>query len=568
MANAFAVRERLHGDGLRVPAHANVMVRAAGWAWDYHLTISGETGRRRVHLDPRDNSDGEVYPPAPKDVPDDVAQAWSTLAGLVVTDVAKARLRHALFERGGAGTREQAQAAVDAYLVSASTWARGHDRVEALGAGLRLARAVGDTDRADRAVHALLEQARQLVAEGDQVGGVALKTLDYLIDEAHCPGDVDDLLETQATALTSARMRDRALELMLRRATKDENRATVWGRRVDAALAEAAAADSNIMRSMRLREAVQLAEQSELPSLRDRAVSALQAVRDDVLEMMHISAGSRLFVEQFELMRDSLVAGDNWQQALVTLAGADPLTGDAGTNERAVREQMSQHPLATLFPTVMYGPDGMPYYEAKSREDVFDVELVHHEEHYLRLCVEPVLDGLMTFPSRFGIPRMIELFGFLRQWPGMNDTVASCVADGLVRLWCGDGLGAVYTLLPQAEAQVLALVLASKRGIHRSQRAHTPAQFPALGALLPILADEYQLDASRRRHLSHLLVHPVGMNMRNLVLHGVRVPHGPGEAALLIQAMLFLGTLEHNGPEGADEADEADGDSSQAEPGV
>jgi hypothetical protein len=45
----------------------------------------------------------------------------------------------------------------------------------------------------------------------------------------------------------------------------------------------------------------------------------------------------------------------------------------------------------------------------------------------------------------------------------------------------------------------MTLVLATERGIHRSQKAHSPAQFPGLGALLPVLADEYKLDASRQR---------------------------------------------------------------------
>jgi len=51
---------------------------------------------------------------------------------------------------------------------------------------------------------------------------------------------------------------------------------------------------------MKLQEAVHLADQSGLAGLRERAVGALLAVRDEVLEMMHISAGSRMFVEQFD----------------------------------------------------------------------------------------------------------------------------------------------------------------------------------------------------------------------------------------------------------------------------
>lgn len=513
--------------------------RATVWALEYHVETVDAQGRRRVRLAPAHEHDDGADPPTPGDVPELVAEVWQTLLGLVTQPPALARLHHLLFERGGPARREHARSAAVAYIASAQDWERGLDAVQDLTAATRLARAVGDTDLTAESLAAASALVAQLLEQDDPPAGIVVRALRHLVGEPGCPPDVDELLERAAGAWPDANRKDGALKLMLERCPDDEARRQVWRRRV-AVFTEDAAAASGIIRAVRLQQALGLAEASGDKELRQQAAAALQTVRRDDLALMSFSATSRLYEEEFEQQVTAVSAGNSWQQSLITFAEWPPLSGDTERNRDLIRRRQAEHPLSALFPTQLLGPEGLPAYTGTSEEDRFDVDLVRWETDLTEQWLPIVAAALHEIPRRHGLPDLKDISSFLAGWPAVDGPLAPALARALLRYWTGDSEGAAYTVLPRIESIIRALVLSTARGVYRLQREHKPGQYAGLGQLLPILPEEFGLDESRTRFLDALLRHPAGLNLRNNMLHGFVGDPGPGIAATLLHAALFL----------------------------
>lgn len=355
---AMLGRERL---GLppvdELPDDVPAAERAVAWALAYHVeTVDGQ-GRRRVRLAPEHEHDDGSDPPAPRDVPEEVADAWRTLAGLVSGAPARARLRHLLFERGGPGAWDEARAAASAYLQSAQDWDRGLDAVVDLSAATRLARAVRDGDLARQAADAMTALAERHLAAPEPLGGVVLR---HLVGEPDCPDAVTGLLDRAAQTLPSVQNRDAALALVLQRCAADTARAAVWRRRVEGYTAEADAAPSKIMRAVRLQQALALAEASGDATLRQQAAAALQTVRHDDLGLTSFTATSRRYEEEFERQVQQFCPGGTWKDALYRYGTFPPPSGDTARNRDIVAQRHREHPLAALFPPSSWARTGCP----------------------------------------------------------------------------------------------------------------------------------------------------------------------------------------------------------------
>lgn len=269
---------------------------AAWWAMSYHSEISVESGKERVRMEPDFRGPDTTQPPETQDLDEATVAAWAALAKHVATPSARASLNHLLFQTGRGP--ECARKSVDAYVELARTEARTSDGVEAARVALRLARAINDSER--RAVARLALEAEALKAiEGDRRSvGAARDALDSLV--ADNSQAAHDLIDRACAAWSVGDVGDAFWRLKLKVVETDEQRYAVWTHRVETYLSMAAEADSNIMRAMRLRQALEVAEQSGLRDLRERATVLVQQVRHLDLEMMHVTASSHLFEEAVE----------------------------------------------------------------------------------------------------------------------------------------------------------------------------------------------------------------------------------------------------------------------------
>lgn len=467
---------------------------------------------------------------------------WRGLLELVNSGVSRARLAHLLFECGGPERHLDATTAIESYLSSARDWRRRLDAVDDLGLALRLARAMGDEARTVSALEGLVDVVEAQLNEDTPLAGPVLRALEHVVHEPMCPDRVDAILDRAANELLDSDLRDRALRLIHGRCKDDACRRDVWNRRVDAYI-HMSSTSEGILRLVYLQDALAIAEASSIPELREHAAAALQEIRDEDLGLIRFESSSAQYEELFERVRDSLIAGATWQQALSAFANAGPLTGDLASNRALVVQLRAANPLTSLMPVTLVGPDGLPILTATTDEEKFAYDLVRCELQYLQNFLRPLVSALHSLVERFGLPESAELALFLRSMPGITPRSLGAIARALYRFWGGDSEAAIYTLTPQIEALVRELILRTDRGIYKLRTTHKPGQFPGLGAMLPILFDEYEVSDSQQRFLTTVLTDAAGLNVRNLVSHGIQDYADPGTAALLIHTALFIATL-------------------------
>lgn len=444
---------------------APVLERATLWLLEYHIETVAEDGRRRLSLVPAHDFGGELHPPPIKDLPATVVDEWRNLLSVVTEVRGLARLRHALFEFGGAERATHAQEAADCYVASADQWSRRSDAVEDLVVATRLSRAIGDKQRTRFALGKCLELVEIYLGDDDPPAGLVGRALQHLVAEPDCPAEVDQLLERASGAWSDPSRIDSILEIMLERARKDDDKRAIWSRRIDVFLHAAELEETAVMRAVRLQRALALAEQSGDSGLRDRAASQLQTVRESELGFLSITASSRQYEEAFERLRDSMIVGDSWREAFISFANAGPLSGDHDHNREFVQTLHAQHPLASLFGTEIFGPDNMPILTVSTPEEKFDHDLVTQEMTLVSYNIRPLVSALLEIPQRHGLPSSAELMAFLTQFPSIGQAEIPAISRALFRFWAGDGEGAAFTLLPRIEAQVRTMILDTDRGI-------------------------------------------------------------------------------------------------------
>lgn len=518
--------------------------KAAVWAIEYAVELEDASGRGRVSLVPRHRFDDTDVPPQVTDVSESIRDRWIELLAEAKSPAAVARLSHLLFQIGHPRKYEYAKSAIASYISAASNDSEhGLDVFQDLACAVRLASAIKEKSSKEVALNALLDLAENYLTKSEPPAGIVSRALQFATAEADCPSRIDHVLETAAKAWPDSSRNDHAMKLMLRRATDDSQRAAVWERRVDAYLREAERESSAILRITRRQTALQLAIESGLPKLRERAASALQESRKEQLELVHISSTSIRYDEEFNRLRDSFTRGDGWRQALVTFGTYSAISGDVEMNRQIVRNQHQEHPLAFLFPHTIYGADNLPIIIGATGDQAEEISLVRQELYMIGLNLRPFTAAWLEIPDRFGIPDPQELAEFLSSWPGMDKDLVSSLVRSMLRSWAGDGEGAAFTIAPRIEQQVRSLVVNANAGVYRLQRERSPGQYPGLGYLLPIIPRFYDLDESRLRFLTTTLCHAAGFNLRNNMLHGFTDIEGPAEAALLIHCMLMLGAL-------------------------
>ncbi|WP_459954752.1 hypothetical protein, partial [Mycobacterium avium] len=122
--------------------------------------------------------------------------------------------------------------------------------------------------------------------------------------------------------------------------------------------------------------------------------------------MIRVEASSEHYNELFEQTRDSFIAGDDWQYALMSFAHCGPLNGDLDENMRQVQEMRALAPLPALFPVRVFGPGNLPYFTATTPQERIEYDLIKIEAGRILGWVSPLISALHEIPNRFGLPEM------------------------------------------------------------------------------------------------------------------------------------------------------------------
>jgi len=534
-----------------VPDDAPRLMAAVCWVVDYATEISD----RNAKLVPRHLFGERTEPPHVRDVDDSIKGAWRELFALAKAPAARSRLAHLLFQLGGSGGREMAAVAIDAYMQSAAIWQRQSDAVEDLKIASRIARAVNDDERAVATVDLLLDHVGKLLEADDPnlTGGVVIRALQHAAAEPGPSARLDAILEQATEVLTFPDDRDEVLQLILSRCVDDACRQQLWRRRVDSYITSSDEAESEIIRILLREKAVQIADRSGMQELRERAAAVLQTARDRDLQLIRVESSSEHYDELFEEMRDRFIAGNTWQQALMSFATCGPLNGDTARNREMVREHHNLSPLTALFPATVFGPGNLPYFRATTPDEKFEYDLTKLEAQIIGGILGPLIAALHEIPRRFGLPTTQQLAEFLNTWPGIHRSALPSIVLALQRFWVGDTPGAIHTLVPKIETLIRELLLRIDYGMYALEQSHRPGQYPALGFLIDALIGRFNISESGVRFLKVVLNEPAGLNIRNQFAHGIVEYGDVGTAALVIHTALFVGTLSPAEPAAAED---------------
>jgi hypothetical protein len=148
-------------------------------------------------------------------------------------------------------------------------------------------------------------------------------------------------------------------------------------------------------------------------------------------------------------------------------------------------------------------------------------------------------------PARFEVPDQDALIDFLAG--GLIDRdLATRLAEAIGYYWRGEHDAAGHLLSPRIEATVRNFCVTMGIPVTKPQRGEEPGGVLTLGSLLDEL--EGCMDESWRRYLAHLLVDPLGLNLRNNISHGLIPAVDQYKAALLIHAVCHLAILRLGDP--------------------
>jgi hypothetical protein len=528
---------------------------ATGHAFGYRVEAHREGKSKRLVFEPyfRMNS-GVQHPPALEDTKPETEEIWAALAAGVTAAYARARLHHLLFACRHGRPHEHAEAAVRAYLEASRQWSREIETVDDLRTALRLARSIGNRGLAADAVAAMTKAADDALSSSAPMPGMTIGLLESLVDEREPPDEVDALLERAWVAHPDPWLRDQVVDLQLRRVIGGQPRAALEDARVQVWL-DAAERAEGLVRAAHFKTALEWATVTGRKDLIERAAAALQTIQFDQLGMEKISVETAIPEQRIETFLAPITEAPGWREALSAFGEHGPITGDSTRN----REQVAKdaHRLSNMFSRELMGGDGLPRFHAETDAEKAEVALAQLEGQHMQIAGRLLARGLLEISRRHGVPSEEELTAFFTERPLIGEGLAGALARILIRYWTNDFEGAAFTAAPRVETLVRTLVLATGTGVYRVQRERKPGQYPGLGALLDVLTQR-GLDESWFRFVYTLCANPAGWNIRNEISHGFVDDVHAAVSALLIQALLYLSSLE---PTETPTSEEPSGDS-------
>jgi hypothetical protein len=125
----------------------------------------------------------------------------------------------------------------------------------------------------------------------------------------------------------------------------------------------------------------------------------------------------------------------------------------------------------------------------------------------------------------------------------IDDVTAERIATSLDLWWDGHADESAHLLAPRLEAAIRELARRVGIPIIREPVGERPGRVRNLGEILGAVEGRLPT-AGWLAYLQSLLADPLGLNLRNVIAHGLRGEVGREDAALLIHAACFLRLLE------------------------
>lgn len=491
-----------------------------------------------------DTGDPWRFPPAVSDVDVTDVEAWADAFDAFDHPLARARLGDLLWERKWTTEAHQkARLAADAFVELSRREGRLMERAVGLSRGLELARMVKDEERQATVVQATLEFIEADLASEEGGPGVSLLPLRTLLalPPAERPPSLDDLLvKVDEKYGADPHIADDVAELRAQMLDAD-GRELLRSAQIERWRKEADAGDM-MLKVNRLEHALELATAHGFTSEADAIRAELGAIHPDDLDLKRISTEIKLPQEEIDRFLSLFRDAPSWQDALQRLAAQPPPGGAPEALAERVAEQMEQMPLQYLVTKQVIGPDNASsIFVANTPESHLRLALAEDLARAARFWSIFAADALDAIRDAFDRPTRDELTEFFSS-EMIQSGVGERVARAVEFYWDGEYDECAHLLVPRLERAFRDMARQTGIPVMREPRGEQAGGVSTFGTVLRDLKGVFR-DSGWHEYFVNLLVDQLGLNLRNVVCHGLSERVGRGDAALLIQVAVLLSTL-------------------------
>ncbi len=497
-------------------------------------------------------TDQGQFPPPLAEIAADDLETWEAAATEIDDPISRSRLHDLLWERRhGERPDMHARSAADAY-VSVSENESWHriERVDCLTRALELAQAVGDDARARHAIDPIVNFAQSDLASEDPSAGVVLTLLGVvaLLDDP--PAALPDLIERAEGAFgDDPYLADALTDLKI--SQTPEARERLRREQVERWRRSAAKGDG-MLKEIRLQRALELAKTHGFKDLVEALRLELQGLKPEEFDLKTVSTSIEIPTEQVRALINSIVDKEGWERSLMRFGSQSPPGGEPDELDRRIVELMRDYPIQFLVTKVVIGSDETTtIFRADDEDSHRRLARAEQRAHAARFWSLLAVEALDVIRQRHGEPSAEEMTAFFTT-ELIDANAAERIAAAVLAYLDGRFDEAAHLISPRIEAVIRELARRVGIPIIREPRGRTPGRVQSLGDVLAQLRPHFaHLSAGWHAYLENLLTDPLGLNLRNVIAHGLHDRIDRLDAALLIQAACYLRLLGLSSKSGA-----------------
>lgn len=510
--------------------------RPVVWAFGYMLV-----GRRKE--EPRERSgvfapmivweNGASFPPPLAEIEDDAAPIWADYAKATEDyPLAASRFHDLLWVvRFGDRAVDHACAAIDAYLELGEI-VETMDLVDCISRALEIGSEIGDENRIAAAVKKAVEVSEVEIAEtNERRPGIPMNLLEDLaaLKPERRPDNLMDLIEAAGKRYGADPWIAQSASELRASLLPSEERAALAEEQVARWRAEAQKGDG-LLRYIHLQHALELARKHSLTKQAEEILVELQSITPEELDLKKISAEVKIPREKTDPFIKSFGEQDSWEAALERLGAEGP----------PITEGPAEQPetlLSRIIPTQVIGSRSSLVFGAAEEEDHDRLDASKDDALRIQLWGALMVEILDTIRDRFGPPDRNALVDFFTT-ELIDASIASRLADALLRFFDGDDDGALHIAIPQIEASIRSIAAHLGIVVIKNPQGERPGGVRPLGALLTDLRG--RTDEAWRRYFVNALNDSLGLNLRDQVSHGLYGPVSRRDVATALHIALQL----------------------------
>ena len=539
--------------------------QAVSFALCYDLVPASHQESRENYPEgfvPLFESQGRVFPPYIRTVPEGTLGIWATIAEGITAPVVAARLHDLLWtRRRGEQPFQHALKAVDAYLAAAATpGCPDYYATEYFERSIELAALLNARDTTRRIVGQVAETLRAALQE-EPFRSECLEYLRLLAAVAaeDRPEDFPLLLSRTEQALGNASVDTKAyfLGIHAQASLGDDALTTEIQRRKAILFRDYALTQEGLLRTFWLQKALGEAAQTSGPSDLANEVRRMLQEHDPSSDMHDIKSQVALPAPEIDRFIESIIGDDDISAALLRLGLLGPLAGRTEDAVREASELAQKHPISFLVSRVVFHDLGFPISSLSTDEDKLFYEQI--QVGVRRILLNGALAGhaVEGIQERYAPTReeLAELFSRGVVTPHQADAFAR----GFEHYFAGRWDECIHIVLPRIEAVLRQLLRRAGGVVYREEGGRQRGRMKTLGPVLDDLRRVMQ--AGWLESLRIILTEPLGLNLRNDYLHGLTVEARKEHATLvlLVASHLRLLDIQEASPEEADPGQDGEG---------